>query len=301
MALNIGENVKKLRAEKGVTQEQLAEHLSITYQSVSKWENNITSPDLYLIPEIAAYFEVSIDELFKPNMKGYKNKAQRLLAIYEQSGTKEDFEKADAEYEKIFADDKADGVDMRLYGILNEYRSYALAEKAEELYRKAISMGIETEGQLLYLLSKTSRNEENITNQENALKNNPDNIRNWQLLVDAYDYAKMYEKALATAQQGLEKFLLDAGLLNRCGDLCRYLKRYEEAIEYHRKAIEQNPDIGGSYYSLAFIYGELNKHKEAKKAWEDVKEFCIKKGLDVETKWPEKEIAKLQTIIDGNK
>jgi len=48
MAFNIGGNIKKLRAEKGVTQEQLAEHLSITYQSVSKWENNITSPDLYL-------------------------------------------------------------------------------------------------------------------------------------------------------------------------------------------------------------------------------------------------------------
>jgi len=65
MALNIGENIKKLRAEKGVTQEQLAEHLSITYQSVSKWENNITAPDLYLIPEIAKYFGMSIDKLFQ--------------------------------------------------------------------------------------------------------------------------------------------------------------------------------------------------------------------------------------------
>jgi transcriptional regulator with XRE-family HTH domain len=55
MALNLGENIKKLRAEKGVTQEQLAEHLSITYQSVSKWENNITAPDLYLLPEISKF------------------------------------------------------------------------------------------------------------------------------------------------------------------------------------------------------------------------------------------------------
>jgi len=65
MALNIGENIKKLRSEKGVTQEQLAEHLSITYQSVSKWENNITAPDLYLIPMIAEYFGVSINRLFR--------------------------------------------------------------------------------------------------------------------------------------------------------------------------------------------------------------------------------------------
>ena len=65
MALNIGENIKNLRAEKGVTQEQLAEHLSITYQSVSKWENNVTAPDLQLIPMIAEFFGVSINTLFK--------------------------------------------------------------------------------------------------------------------------------------------------------------------------------------------------------------------------------------------
>ena len=65
MSLNIGENIKSLRAEKGATQEQLAEHLSITYQSVSKWENNITAPDLQLIPMIAEFFGVSINTLFK--------------------------------------------------------------------------------------------------------------------------------------------------------------------------------------------------------------------------------------------
>jgi len=65
MAFNIGENIKQLRTEKGVTQEQLAEHLGITYQSVSKWENNITAPDLQHIPSIAEYFGVSINKLFK--------------------------------------------------------------------------------------------------------------------------------------------------------------------------------------------------------------------------------------------
>lgn len=299
MALNIGENIKKLRAEKGVTQEQLAEHLSITYQSVSKWENNITSPDLYLIPEIAGYFEVPIDELFKANMKGYKNKAQRLFAIYEHSGKKEDFEKADAEYEKIFAENKADGEDMRLYGVLNEYRCYALAKKAEELYKQAISMGIEAGAQLLYLLSKTSRNEENIANQEETLKNAPDNIRSWWLLVSAYEYAKMYEKAFETAKKGLEKFPDDAGLLNRMGDLCKFLKRHEEAIEYHKKAIEQNPDMGGSYYSIAFTYSELKQYKKSMEAWGNVKNFCSERGFDIEEQWAEKEIAKLQAIDDN--
>jgi len=68
MAFNIGDNIKQLRAEKGMTQEHLAEHLGITYQSVSKWENNITAPDLQLIPPIAEYFGVSINKLFKAKL-----------------------------------------------------------------------------------------------------------------------------------------------------------------------------------------------------------------------------------------
>jgi len=90
MKPNIGENIKKLRSEKQVTQEQLADHLCISYQAVSKWENNVTTPDIFLLPAIAEYFEVSIDELFKVRMDGYRNRASRLLSVYVQSGKKED-------------------------------------------------------------------------------------------------------------------------------------------------------------------------------------------------------------------
>jgi len=299
MVPNIGENVKKLRLEKGITQEQLAEHLAITYQSVSKWENNITNPDLYLIPKIAEYFEVPIDELFKPNMKGYKNKAQRLLAVYEHSGKKEDFEKAEKEYEKILSENKADGEDMRCYGILNEHRSYALATRAEEFYRQAISMGTQAESQLILLLSRTGRNEESIANQEEALKNDPDNVRNWQLLVSAYVYAQMYEKAFDMAKKGLEKFPSDAVLLYMCGDACRMQNKYDDAILYHKKSIEHDPNYGGSYYSLAHIYQDMHKYNEAIMAWEKVLKYNLDAGFDVNAEWPLKEIAKLKALL-GN-
>jgi len=144
MTSDIGKNIKKLRSEKSVTQEQLAEFLSITYQSVSKWENNITSPDLYLIPAIAEFFEVSIDDLFKVNMSGYRNKAARLCAVFEHSRKKADFEKADKEYEKLFLANVADDEDMQIYGTLNHTYSCVLAEKAEELLRKSIELGHET-------------------------------------------------------------------------------------------------------------------------------------------------------------
>ncbi|MCL2407279.1 MAG: GNAT family N-acetyltransferase [Defluviitaleaceae bacterium] len=64
----IGENIRYLRMKKGVTQEELAVHLGITHQSVSKWENGVTAPDLQLIPTIAEYFGVTIDTLFKASI-----------------------------------------------------------------------------------------------------------------------------------------------------------------------------------------------------------------------------------------
>ena len=295
MAFNIGGNIKKLRAEKGVTQEQLAEHLSITYQSVSKWENNITAPDLYLIPAIAEYFEVSIDDLFKVDMNGYRNKAARLFAIYEHTHKKEDFDKADAEYEKLFADNKADNEDMRIYGTLNQYHSNALAKKAEKLLRQSIELGHETtDAQLMYLLTSLGRNQENIDYYEDLVKTDPDNSRNRHLLSISYQNSKMYEKAL-------EKFPTHSGLLNQCGELYRDLKQYDAAFDYWNKSFEQDPSNIGNCYSMAFAYTELKKYKEAAEAWEKVIAFCEYIGYDEDVKWPKQELLKLHALIEGSK
>lgn len=62
--MKIGENIRLLRQGKGLTQEQVAQQLGVTYQAVSKWENDANTPDIALLPEIAALFGVSIDALF---------------------------------------------------------------------------------------------------------------------------------------------------------------------------------------------------------------------------------------------
>lgn len=62
--MNIGNKIKQLRKNRGITQEQLAESIGISFQAVSKWENNVALPDISLLPVLANYFSVSIDELF---------------------------------------------------------------------------------------------------------------------------------------------------------------------------------------------------------------------------------------------
>ncbi len=60
----IGENIAKLRKERGMTQEMLAESMGVSPQTISKWENSTTCPDVSLLPVLADFFGASVDALF---------------------------------------------------------------------------------------------------------------------------------------------------------------------------------------------------------------------------------------------
>ena len=85
---SIGNTIKYLRKAMGATQDEMAKRLGVTYQAVSRWENDITQPDIMMLPAIATYFGVSIDELFgfklnvmtdKERFIDYMSKNQILL------------------------------------------------------------------------------------------------------------------------------------------------------------------------------------------------------------------------------
>ena len=63
MKINIGNNLKQLRLQKGLTQEQLADVFGISAQAVSRWENNTSYPDITLLPGLAIYFNTSVDAI----------------------------------------------------------------------------------------------------------------------------------------------------------------------------------------------------------------------------------------------
>lgn len=63
MDINLKVKLRELRQKKGVTQEAIADHLGITQQSVGKWERGEGYPDITLLPKLALYFNVTVDEL----------------------------------------------------------------------------------------------------------------------------------------------------------------------------------------------------------------------------------------------
>ena len=74
MQLNLGTKIRELRRRDGRTQDNLAEALGVTAQAVSRWESGGSYPDMEMIPSIANYFGVSIDELF-----GYNNERSKKI------------------------------------------------------------------------------------------------------------------------------------------------------------------------------------------------------------------------------
>jgi len=78
----IGKKIRTLRKNKNLTQEQLAEVLSVTSQSVSKWENNLAVPDISLLPIIARFFGITMDELFNYRLDAlnYKERFIKFMA-----------------------------------------------------------------------------------------------------------------------------------------------------------------------------------------------------------------------------
>ena len=63
MKINIGEKLKQLRIQKGLTQEQLAEVLGVSSQAIGRWDNNTSYPDITLLPGLAIFYDTSVDAI----------------------------------------------------------------------------------------------------------------------------------------------------------------------------------------------------------------------------------------------
>lgn len=78
--IKIGEIIKALRKEKGLSQESLAEVCGVSMQAVSKWENELSYPDITFLPRLADYFEVTVDYLLFGKTENAGERIERKAA-----------------------------------------------------------------------------------------------------------------------------------------------------------------------------------------------------------------------------
>ena len=99
----LGRRIARLRLARTATQERLAKELSVSPQAVSKWENDINYPDISLLPDLARFLGVSVDEL----LSGASASAQETAAAQENAAVRE----SAAEVVSVAADEPAEIVE----------------------------------------------------------------------------------------------------------------------------------------------------------------------------------------------
>ena len=107
MQLNLGIKIRELRRRDGRTQDALAEALGITAQAVSRWESGGSYPDMEMIPAIANYFHISIDELF-----GYHDEREEKIKSILDSATEIMTKQATVMYRGCLSEDFQECLNM---------------------------------------------------------------------------------------------------------------------------------------------------------------------------------------------
>lgn len=140
--MNLGKKIKSLRLKKAVTQEQFANYLNISPQSVSKWENEISLPDLTLLPDISVYFGVTIDELFDITEQVRFERIEHMLEI-EDSLNNDDFRATEDFLHMKITDEVFQGKALSLLAELYNHKADELRKMAEYYAKEALQVNPE--------------------------------------------------------------------------------------------------------------------------------------------------------------
>lgn len=285
-------NLRRLRLAKNLTQEQLANILGVSVQSVSRWECGNTLPDVMLLPDIARLYGVTVDDLYRADANGYPSYAQRLLAVYEASGRSEDFIAAEQEFSQMSANElTAD--DLRSWGVLYHYMMQHSAVKAQQKLEQAMQHPGVTEQvyssaaqQKIVLLCDQGKGHEEAMRYDQQLAANPSDYRLWLLCTAAHEFIKEYDKALEVVTEGIGRFPDKAALYVHAGDICRSLKRYDEAFDHWHKALELDSSYLDAVYSMGFCYEELEQYQKAHTIWVELVRELDRRGLVINRDYP---------------
>ena len=180
--ITLGSNIKKYRKDRKITQEQLAEVLGVSDQAVSRWENCTTYPDIELLPTIAHYFGVTMDELM--GMEAYKDesdiaeilkKREELRNRGEVVKSYEMLRKAVKRYPKNYELLSALVADLCFANVYNEEIRLNNLHEAERLIDRILAECQDEQicrnmiGEKVYLLNWLERTDEAVALAEKAL------------------------------------------------------------------------------------------------------------------------------------
>ena len=270
MGIEIGKQIKNLRIEKGVTQEELANYLGISYQAVSKWENDVTSPDIQLLPLLSVYFGITIDKLFEMPDKTHMERIENMLNN-ERIISEESFIYAENFLQNILKDDSKNAKAYYLLAQLYNHKAKNYSERAAEYAKEALryepytkdnhwALGVAMNGHCGDLHANSHYALINYY-QEFAEKH-PNYWSGYLYLLDQliaderYDEAKVALKQVKTIKPSYVYYYYE-------GDIELALGNYQKSIELFNQGVKDYPEVWQVYLQRGDRLVRLGKYEEA--------------------------------------
>ena len=243
MAMTMGQIIKDLRKGRGFTQEELAERLGVTYQAISKWENNSGMPDISQIVPLATIFDVSTDFLFGID---HTSETEDALKIVSTANSIQEYGELDT-YLKAY--------DILLDGLKKYPNNYIITFNCMNL---GVSLSLPDDG-WIYAKERAEAIIHETIRQANFIITNSKNISDilWarQNLVFLYSANKKFD--LATTEARNFPVRTDLTLYSTMAIVNEYMGNYEREttylcsdIDYSLQTMENNlARLGKAYYN----------------------------------------------------
>ncbi len=269
----IGMNIKQLRQEKHIKQDTLADAIGVSAQAVSKWETGASDPDIALLPKLATYFGVSIDELFEVPRAEKMERIQNMIWD-ERRIHPETFDRTAAYLEGILKEDPKDAEALTMLAELYNHRAHSDHENASYYAERALEAdpADENNAWAAYLEANNAPCGDNwFDNHFSAirfirafLEKNPD---------DRYAKIILAENLLADhrldeAEAAIAQMKKDDAYLNYSAKLAFMKGDCEEALKLWKKAAADYPNRWQATDALGEGYLALGMYEEALDAFE---------------------------------
>lgn len=280
--MEIGKIIKNLRVEKQVRQEDLAGYLGVSCQAVSKWETGSSLPDITLLPLIAVYFGVSIDDLFQlPCEKEYERIENMMLQ--ERQIPPEQFSKAAAFLNRRLSENPKDARTCTALANLYNHRAKSDHRLASGYARRAMELAPEEKaGKTAYLEANhgvcgdewLDNHFEVIEYLKEFLQRNPGNYHGLYALIENLLADGWYQEAIPYIDR-LKSIKDDYQAVFYSGDVELGMGNRAKALELWNAAVEKSPSAWQAYCCRADRIKKLGMTREAIEDYETC--FAIQK------------------------
>lgn len=295
MKYDIGNKIKYLRKKNGCSQSELSKYLEVGTQAVSKWERGVCAPDIDLLPDIATFFCVGIDELFCSEHYDDCRKALAELELFAEHGEWGKVVDKSIEYIRVFPYE-CSICEYMLYGIIRE--EMCGGEIPETIFLRAVNLAKRalpkcTDDNLkqkityhlcsiLYMKGRNDEADYYCETMNSAIFSR-ENVHAFKY------YGKEKQRKLR------ENLAVWYSLLGKTFvELAYNVKPSEESVDLLRKAVESY-NLSNEYaedkgnlracalilLDIAITYAVMENLIEAEKSFEKARDFCKRNGIDI--------------------